>query len=115
MNVVPRRCVWWQVPPVEWLDRVSLPYMSRVLSELSNQRRSQCWLPSSDSPASSAAADKEEMLFGSAHLVLTLPIFHLPVLYEEKAYPGRDPAPLAYPSLSSNHHDGLQHPSMESC
>jgi hypothetical protein len=70
---------------VEWLDRVSLPYMARVLSELSTQRRSQGCLPSS---SLAEAEEKEAGLFQHAYLVVTLPIFHLPVLYEEKAYPG---------------------------
>lgn len=84
-------------PPVEWLDRLSLPHTARLLANLAQDPRDpREW-----------ALEKEEggegldeggfgqgpcLARGSLHesgfLVVTLPLFRHPVLFQERLYPG---------------------------
>lgn len=76
-----------QVPQVDWLDKLSLPFMSRILADLSR--------PQAEWPSPHCASEAEEkMMASNAFLVVSLPMFQFPVLYEEKAYPGVGLPPL---------------------
>ena len=69
-----------QVPQVDWLDRVSLPYTSRIMTELSTHHHHHS--------SSSFQSLEEQALSEHGYLVINLPMFQHPVLYEEKPYPG---------------------------
>jgi hypothetical protein len=58
-----------QVPQVEWLDRLSLPHISKVLSELSSDPRGLYSRP--------YCAEGERGLAEHGFLVVTLPMFQV--------------------------------------
>jgi len=61
--------------------------MSRILADLSR--------PQADWPCPHCATETEEKLMASqAFLIVSLPMFQFPVLYEEKPYPGFSLPPL---------------------
>ena len=94
-----------QLPPVEWLDRVTLPYTARVLAELAqNPCHPQEWVLEDEKDGEEDEEGREEGEEGASQprrprqrrrrlhqegfLVVTLPMFQHPVLFEEKPYPG---------------------------
>jgi len=92
-----------QLPPVEWLDRVTLPHTARVLAELAqNPRHPREWVLEEEEEEEEEERREEEEEEGvtkhrrrrrrrlrqEGFLVVTLPMFQHPVLFEEKPYPG---------------------------
>ena len=83
-----------QLPPVDWLDRVTLPQTGRMLADVAQKpRHPREWAleqetPEGDSENQAPAAPQTSSLRQAGFLVVTLPMFQHPVLYDEKVYPG---------------------------
>ncbi len=104
-----------RMAPVDWLDRVTLPYTGRILAaelaastrrgrrrrprrrpqrqEEEGERELQPEEEESDGFEAEAQAEAEEEE-DCGYLVIILPMFQHPVLYEEKAYPAAGSMPL---------------------